>query len=116
MTIRSDAYNCIFFQAKHSTKLTRYKELTTIAQKRKCVVDITKDDTNYKQMKLFDVSRGVSQQLFDSLMLEFITEGLLPFQFLELRAFNKTCCITATKFASDVSAYIKKSYERKSEN
>ena len=32
---------------------------------------------NYKQMKLFDVSRGVSQQLFDSLMLDFIAEGLL---------------------------------------
>ena len=40
-------------------------------------------------MKLFDVSRGGSQQLFDSLMLGFITEGLLPFQFVELNAFKK---------------------------
>ena len=68
--------------------------MTSIAKKHKCAVILppSPEEPKSKQSKLFPdalATKRVSQPQLDSLVLDLVIQGLLPFKFVELPAFKK---------------------------
>ena len=87
-----DCYS--YLQKKHPQNLEECSSVTSIAKKHKRAIVLGQNTGKRKQKQAkFNMeqssSKKVSQQLFNGLTINLLTQGLLQFKFVELPAFKK---------------------------